>query len=156
MFNNVGGGVPVSLAYCTLCGSGILFDTRRLDGSNFTLGSSGFLYRSNKLMYDHQTQSLWNQFTGKPVVGRLAESDIALKTLPVAITSWGDWKTNNPTTKVLALETGYRRDYRPGEPYGEHLKAPTYSSPPLLSERSWTQKTMSSLSDPPGSIRPGH
>ena len=28
MLNDVVGGVPVSLAYCTLCGSGILFDTR--------------------------------------------------------------------------------------------------------------------------------
>lgn len=123
MFNDVIGGVPVSLAYCTLCASGILFDTRRPDGTNFTFGSSGFLYRSNKLMYDHQTQSLWNQFTGKPVVGRLSDSDIALKTLPVAITSWGDWKTDNPATKVLALETGYRRDYRPGEPYGDYFES---------------------------------
>ena len=32
-----------------------------------TFGSSGFLYRSNKLMYDRETGSLWNQFTGGPV-----------------------------------------------------------------------------------------
>ncbi|WOF74068.1 DUF3179 domain-containing (seleno)protein [Parvibaculaceae bacterium PLY_AMNH_Bact1] len=121
MFNDVIGGIPVSLAYCTLCASGILFNTRRPDGSNFVFGSSGFLYRSNKLMYDQQTQSLWNQFTGKPVVGRLTDSDIALKTLPVAITSWGDWKTDNPSTKVLGIETGYRRDYRPGKPYGDYF-----------------------------------
>ncbi|MCE7998094.1 MAG: DUF3179 domain-containing protein [Rhodobiaceae bacterium] len=123
MFNDVVGGVPVSLAYCTLCASGILFDTRRTDGSNFTFGSSGFLYRSNKLMYDHQTQSLWNQFTGKPVVGRLTDSEIELKTLPVTITHWGDWKAANPTTKILAIETGYRRDYRPGQPYGDYFES---------------------------------
>lgn len=86
MFNDVIGGVPVSLAYCTLCASGILFDIRQPNGTRFTFGSSGFLYRSNKLMHDHQTQSLWNQFTGKPVVGRLTESGISLKTFPVAIT----------------------------------------------------------------------
>lgn len=132
MFNDVIGGVPVSLAYCTLCASGILFDTRRPDGSNFTFGSSGFLYRSNKLMYDHQTQSLWSQFTGKPVVGRLADSDIELKTLPVAITRWGDWKTNNPATKVLAIETGYRRDYRPGKPYGDYFESADLLFPALV------------------------
>lgn len=44
-------GVPVALAYCTLCGAGIPFKTK-VDGRDepFVLGSSGFLYRSNKLM----------------------------------------------------------------------------------------------------------
>ena len=28
MANDVVGGVPVALAYCTLCGAGVLFDTR--------------------------------------------------------------------------------------------------------------------------------
>lgn len=91
MFNDVIGGQPVALAYCTLCGSGILFDTS-VEGQDqpFVFGSSGLLYRSNKLMYDQQTHSLWNQFTGEPVTGDLAFSGIRLKTLPVAITTWAD------------------------------------------------------------------
>jgi Protein of unknown function (DUF3179) len=132
MFNDVIGGVPVSLAYCTLCASGILFDTRRPDGTSFTFGSSGFLFRSNKLMYDHQTQSLWNQFTGKPVVGRLAESDIELETLPVAITTWKDWRDQNPETRVLAIETGFVRDYRPGKPYGDYFGSSDLLFPALV------------------------
>ncbi|MEM8789790.1 MAG: DUF3179 domain-containing (seleno)protein, partial [Pseudomonadota bacterium] len=72
MFNEVIGGVPLALAYCTLCGSGILFETA-LEGRDEPLvfGSSGFLYRSNKLMFDRETHTLWNQFTGKPVMGPL-------------------------------------------------------------------------------------
>lgn len=59
MFNDVIGGVPVALAYCTLCGSGILYETDMGDGKEpIIFGSSGFLYRSNKLMYDKQTHSL--------------------------------------------------------------------------------------------------
>ncbi|MGR3292329.1 MAG: DUF3179 domain-containing (seleno)protein, partial [Paracoccaceae bacterium] len=83
MFNEVIGGVPVALAYCTLCGSGILFETH-VNGraQPFVFGSSGFLYRSNKLMFDRETNSLWNQFTGKPVVGPLADSGIVLKQRP--------------------------------------------------------------------------
>ncbi len=42
-------------------------------------GSSGLLYRSNKLMYDRETNSFWNQFTGRPVVGPLTGSGIELK-----------------------------------------------------------------------------
>ena len=69
MANDVIGGVPVALAYCTLCGSGILYETL-LEGSDDPLvfGSSGLLYRSNKLMFDRTTNSLWNQFSGEPVV----------------------------------------------------------------------------------------
>ncbi len=132
MFNDVIGGVPVSLAYCTLCASGILFETERPDGTNLTFGSSGFLFRSNKLMYDHQTQSLWNQVTGKPVVGSLAESDIELKTHPVAITTWRDWQDQNPTTRVLAIETGFIRDYQPGKPYGDYFESEDLLFPALV------------------------
>lgn len=71
MFNEVIGGVPVALAYCTLCGSGILFETHVSGRSKpLVFGSSGFLYRSNKLMFDRETHSLWNQWTAKPWLGR--------------------------------------------------------------------------------------
>ena len=112
MFNETIGGVPVALAYCTLCGAGILFETK-VEGRDepFIFGSSGFLYRSNKLMFDRQTDSLWNQFTGEPVTGPLVDSGIKLKIRPVVITTWAQWKKSHPTTKVLSLDTGHRRDY---------------------------------------------
>jgi len=133
MFNDVIGGVPVSLAYCTLCGSGILFETTAAaQGDAFVFGSSGFLYRSNKLMYDQRTYSLWNQFTGRPVVGPLTASGIELKTRPVAITSWAAWRAANPETKVLSLETGHLRDYSPGAPYGDYFASPELMFPALV------------------------
>jgi hypothetical protein len=79
------------------------------------------LYRSNKLMYDQATHSLWNQFTGRPVVGPLTGSGIELEVLPVAITSWRDWRAQHPDTTVLPLETGFDRDYTPGQPYGDYF-----------------------------------
>jgi hypothetical protein len=136
MFNDVVGGVPLSLAYCTLCGSGILFETR-VEGRKdpFVFGSSGFLYRSNKLMYDVETHSLWNQFTGRPVVGPLTGSGIELKTRPVTIASWADWKARNPGTMVLSLETGHRRDYRPGKPYGDYFASPDLMFPTAVGDK---------------------
>lgn len=136
MFNDVVGGVPVSLAYCTLCGSGILFDTR-VPGRRepFVFGSSGLLYRSNKLMYDEQTESLWNQFTGRPVVGELTGSDIELRVLPVVIASWESWRSDHPDTTVLSLDTGYERDYRPGRPYGEYFASPELMFPVVVRDR---------------------
>ena len=130
MFNDVIGGVPVSLAYCTLCGSGILFETTAKGRDKpFVFGSSGFLYRSNKLMYDTETNSLWNQFTGRPVVGKLTGSGIELKTRPVVITRWSDWLARHPKTRVLSLDTGHERDYRPGRPYGSYFASPNLMFP---------------------------
>lgn len=122
MFNDVIGGVPVALAYCTLCGSGILYETT-VEGRDEPLvfGSSGLLYRSNKLMFDWATKSLWNQFTGEPVVGPLADSGIVLRTRPVVVTSWRAWRERNPDTMVLSLQTGHVRDYGPGAVYREYF-----------------------------------
>jgi hypothetical protein len=133
MLNDVVGGVPVTLAYCTLCGSGILYDAR-VPGHDapFVFGSSGLLYRSNKLMYDQATHSLWNQFTGRPVVGPLTGSGIELAVLPVTITSWQDWRARHPDTKVLALETGYERTYVRGEPYGNYFASADLMFPMLV------------------------
>ena len=123
MANDVVGGVPVALAYCTLCGAGVLFDTRVGDAT-YEFGSSGFLMRSNKLMYDRTTYTLWNQLTGEPVLGKLADGSIELKRLPVVVTRWQAWHARHPDTQVLSLETGHLRDYTPGNPYGGYFASP--------------------------------
>ena len=130
MFNDVIGGVPVALAYCTLCSAGILFETK-VEGraKPFVFGSSGFLYRSNKLMFDRQTDSLWNQFTGQPVSGPLLNSGIRLKIRPVTIASWKAWRTAHPDTKVLSLDTGFQRDYGSGVVYSDYFASPDLMFP---------------------------
>ncbi len=121
MVNDRVGGLPVSLAYCTLCGAGIAYNGRAPDGLTYTFGSSGLLYRSNKLMYDHQTRTLWNQLTGEPVLGRLAESTVRLTLRPLVLTSWREWVAEHPETKVLDIHTGYERTYLPGAPYAQYF-----------------------------------
>jgi hypothetical protein len=121
MANDVVGGVPMSLAYCTLCGAAIAYDGRASDGETYTFGSSGFLFRSNKLMYDRQTRTLWNQLTGEPVLGELAATEVRLSLLPVVLTSWSHWQSQHPDTLVLELETGFDRYYLPGAAYGHYF-----------------------------------
>jgi len=141
MFNEVIGGVPVALAYCTLCGSGILFETRVAGRAEpFVFGSSGFLYRSNKLMFDRGTNSLWNQYTGQPVIGPLVDSGIALKQRPVVITTWDNWKASNPTTRVLSLNTGYRRNYGSGVVYNDYFGSPDLMFPAQVDQKDRAQK----------------
>ena len=120
MVNDTVGGVPVSLAYCTLCGSAILYDGRVGD-EVYRFGTSGLLYRSNKLMYDRTTNTLWEQFTGEPVWGDLVGSGIQLDVLPVVHTTWDEWLAEHPDTLVLDIETGHARDYGEGVAYARYF-----------------------------------
>ena len=110
------GGVDLTIAYCTLCGTVIPFESQ-VSGHLLRFGTSGLLYRSNKLMFDEETNSLWSTFEGVPVVGSLVGSDITLTTRPVVTTTWKEWRTEHPDTSVLSIETGFRRDYSEGVAY---------------------------------------
>jgi hypothetical protein len=110
MFVDRVGGIDVAGVYCTLCGAVVVYETT-VDGRSHRLGTSGFLYRSNKLMYDAETQSLWAMLEGRPVIGPLADKEIALPTREVVTSTWGEWRRRHPTTTVLSLATGYQRDY---------------------------------------------
>lgn len=120
MFTDIVGGVDVAGVYCTLCGTIILYDAD-FGGLNHALGTSGFLYRSNKLMYDRQTQSLWNTIKGEPLLGPLVDKDIALNHRSVVTTTWGKWRKLHPDTQVLSLDTGYNRDYDEGVAYHDYF-----------------------------------
>lgn len=137
MVNDVIGGVPVALAYCTLCGSGILYETQIKDRDGpFVFGSSGLLYRSNKLMFDRQTNSVWNQFSGEPVFGPLVDSGIKLKTLPISITSWSKWHEQHPDTRVLSVDTGHIRNYESGFVYHDYFASPDLMFPAVVRDES--------------------
>jgi hypothetical protein len=120
MFVDKVGGLNVAGVYCTLCGTVILYNTT-YKGHNYQMGTSGFLYRSNKLMYDKATQSLWNTLWGTPVLGPLKDKGIELEKMSVVTTTWGEWKRRHPDTSVLSLSTGYRRDYGEGVAYKDYF-----------------------------------
>ncbi len=114
------GGRELNGVYCTLCGAMILYDAK-FKGVHYELGTSGFLYRSNKLMYDHATRSLWSTLTGSPVLGELVGKGIVLEPLYVVTTTWAEWKRRHPHTTVLALHTGFLRNYDEGVAYQDYF-----------------------------------
>jgi hypothetical protein len=95
-----------------------VYSARTPAGGSWSFGTSGLLYRSNKLMYDRSSHTLWSNLTGEPVVGRLALSPIRLPMRPVVVTRWRDWRRRHPGTTVLKLPDGYGARwgfrYRPG------------------------------------------
>ncbi len=120
MFVDEVGGTQFAGVYCTLCGAVILYETE-FQGSNHEIGTSGFLYRSNKLMYDKASQSLWSTTRGEPVVGPLVGKGIRLQRSYVVTTTWGEWRHRHPQTTVLSLDTGHRRNYAEGVAYQQYF-----------------------------------
>ncbi len=121
--NDTVGGTPVTATFCPLCNSGIVFD-RRLDGTTYDFGTSGRLYKSDLVMYDRQTHSLWAQMEGRAIVGALAGKTLRL--IPANTIAYADWKAAHPSGKVLSAETGHARDYgrNPYESYDELNRPP--------------------------------
>lgn len=120
MFTDTIGGIDIAGVYCTLCGTIIPYKTSS-GGVDYKLGTSGFLYRSNKLMYDQATQSLWSTVRGAPVIGPLVDQGIALEHLSMVTTTWAEWLRRHPDTTVLSLNTGHRRDYGEGVAYQSYF-----------------------------------
>lgn len=114
------GNLELTLVYCTLCGTVIPYDSRS-GGVVRTFGTSGLLYRSNKLMFDAETRSLWSSLDGTPVIGPLVGSGLRLTMVPVVTTTWGEWKEAHPETTVLSLDTGHERDYSEGAAYRDYF-----------------------------------
>lgn len=103
------GGKPVVVTFCPLCNSALAFERPEIDGEILTFGTSGNLRHSDLVMYDRQTESWWQQFSGEAIVGDLTGTQ--LKFLPSSLISWEDFKSNHPDGKVLSRDTGYDRRY---------------------------------------------
>lgn len=107
--NDTLGSRRVGLTYCTLCGSAIAY---RLDADPrsrpIELRTTGLLNRSNKLMYDAVSESMFEQFNGRAVSGPLRRAGVRLEALPIMTTTWSEWRRANPKTTVLAEEIGGR------------------------------------------------
>lgn len=118
MVNDTLGGRDLGIPYCTLCGSAQAYFTDRLPAGveRPVLRTSGLLNRSNKVMYDINTYSVFDTFLGTAVTGPLAEKNLKLQQASVVTTDWGTWKERHPETTVLveALALGRDPDFRNG------------------------------------------
>jgi hypothetical protein len=108
LVNDTLGGEPILVSFCPLCGTGMVFD-RRVGGEVRIFGVSGLLYRSDLLMYDHGSESLWSQISAEAVTGPLLGQRLRL--LRARMDQWGQWRRDHPESTVLSRDTGHRRDY---------------------------------------------
>ncbi len=101
-------GIPVTVTYCPLCNSSIVFD-RRLDGKVLDFGTTGNLRNSDLVMYDRQTETWWQQFLGEGIIGELTGK--SLKMLPSRLESWASFRDRSPQGKVLVPNNPSMRRY---------------------------------------------
>jgi len=106
--NDTVGGAPVTVTFCPLCNTTIVFD-RRLEGRVLDFGTTGNLRNSDLVMYDRQTESWWQQFGGEAVVGQLTGAK--LRQLPASIVPWEEFERAHSNGKVLSRTTGFGRSY---------------------------------------------
>jgi hypothetical protein len=112
MVNLTLGGRELGIPYCTLCGSAQAYLVDEVPGvDRVVLRTSGLLSRSNKVMYDLETGSMFDTFRGEALTGPLGEAGIILDQVSVVASRWGDWKQAHPDTRILAQDGGIGRTY---------------------------------------------
>lgn len=113
MVNDTLGGRDLAIPYCTLCGSAQAYFTDRLPAGvkRPILRTSGLLIRSNKVMYDLRTWSVFDTFRGRALTGPLGKRGLQLEQVSVITTDWGSWRAAHPETTVLVEELALGRDF---------------------------------------------
>ncbi|MDP6882701.1 MAG: DUF3179 domain-containing protein [Rhodospirillales bacterium] len=106
--NDTLGGVPITVTYCPLCNSSIVFD-RRLDGRVFDFGTTGNLRNSDLVMYDRQTESWWQQFLGEAIVGEMTGKTLTM--LPSRLESVARFRARAPKGTVQVPTNARIRPY---------------------------------------------
>jgi Protein of unknown function (DUF3179) len=106
--NDTLGGLPIVVTYCPLCNSALAFE-RRLGSRTLSFGTTGNLRQYNLVMYDRQTESWWQQFDGRALVGELAGE--RMPGLAAPLRAWREFARDHPTATVLSRATGHSRPY---------------------------------------------
>jgi hypothetical protein len=82
---------------------------RTVNGEVLEFNTTGLLRFSNLVMFDLQTESWWQEFSGEAVVGIFTGTRLEL--LPMNIVPWEEFRAAFPNGKVLSRDTGHRRPY---------------------------------------------
>jgi hypothetical protein len=85
-----------------------VFD-RRVAGKTLSFGTTGKLRHSDLVMYDRQTESWWQQFLGRAIVGEMLGAE--LKMLPARVESVDRFRARYPQGRILLPPDPARRDY---------------------------------------------
>ena len=124
------GGEPVAITWCPLCHSAVVFDRSVQniewpEGENprapksgsvspeakrvLDFGTSGMLRHSDLVLWDRQSESWWQQFTGEALVGHFAGARLAV--FPSELMSCRQFRTQHPQGRMLSAPYPKAYDY---------------------------------------------
>ena len=106
--NDTVGGTPVAVTYCPLCNAAIVFEATH-EGARLAFGTTGKLRHSDLVMYDRQTGTWWQQFTGRGIVGEHTGDKLTF--VPARLESWGEFRDRHPGGRVLVPNDPTARPY---------------------------------------------
>ncbi|OLS27465.1 MAG: hypothetical protein HeimC2_11280 [Candidatus Heimdallarchaeota archaeon LC_2] len=109
-------GNKVSITYCPLTGSGLIYPAGDLNDTQ--LGVSGLLFENNLVFYECDTGKHWSQMGGFVVKGQQLAGNIDY--VESIETTWETWLKLHPDTKVLSTQTQLAASYD-RYPYGAYL-----------------------------------
>jgi hypothetical protein len=153
LVNDTLGGKAILVSYCPLCGTALVFDRRLGSGASartLEFGVSGLLYRSDLLMYDRDTDSLWSQIGAEAVAGERLGQKLTL--LRSRMLRWGRWRALHPGTSVIGTNTGYTRRYG-STPYRGYARSRELIAPAPLDRRYHPKLRTLGLRSPTGAAR---
>ena len=106
--NDTLGGVPIVVTYCPLCNVALVF-RRKVEARMLDFGTTGLLRDSNLVMYDRQTESWWQQFGGRAIVGEWSGTRLAM--IPSRVESFAAFARQYPDGEVLVPSNPDMRAY---------------------------------------------
>lgn len=108
LVNDEVGGEPILITFCRLCGTGIVYN-RMVGEHTLTFGMAGLLYRSDILLYDKETHTLWSRYLDEAVTG--PSQGQPMVALPFQMMSVAEWKEAYPQSAILTRDTGFDINY---------------------------------------------
>lgn len=135
--NDTFNDTPVAVTFCPLCGSAIVFERVLSDGIETTFGVSGSLFESNMIMYDRESESLWQQSTGKALAGSYYNEELNL--VSFQLLTMGEVREKYSQAQVLSRETGHSRDYE-RNPYSGYEESEGFYFAPSVQDNRYPSK----------------
>jgi uncharacterized membrane protein YdcZ (DUF606 family) len=116
--NDVVGGAPIAVTYCTLCHTGLVW-SRILDGRMLHFRLAG-INNGNALMRDEETDSIWQQSTGEAIFGRWKGKH--LEVIHSDELTFALWQAEQPAGTVLKPNASYASEYEPKD-WEKHVES---------------------------------
>jgi len=134
--NDTVNGIPVSITLSPLSGTAIVFN-RKVDNKELVFGVTGHLLENNMIMYDTETESLWQQSTKKALAGEYLDKELYL--VPFQLLKIGQIKKSYPKALILSQNTGFDRDYTKN-PYADYENNDNFKFPVSVANKIFPPK----------------